>query len=271
MKESCWRSHLHDHQVLVDDGRAGGAPLVVGVVEPAGVHAPEVLLPPQGAFHVVGVEPLGAEVRDHDLPVGDRGARRLARLGMALRLRHAFVRHALPADAAGLLVDGQQAPGMRRHVGRGLDVAVEAVAERGAWITAHRGGDEDRVSPDDGAGDGETRDGRLPREPHALRGVPLRGRLVALGDAGRLGAAERGPVLCAEERRQEREERRPQDLHRSSTLVNARWTPVSLRVRPCTRSPSSFNSSVTRPKALRSRKVAASMAASLRGGPPSEE
>ena len=193
---------LHDHQVLVDDGRAGGAPLVVGVVEPARVHAPEVLLPSQGAVHVVGVEPLGAEVRDHHLAVGDRRARGLAGLGMALRLRHAFVRHALPAHAAGLLVDGQQAPGMRRHVGRGLDVAVEAVAERGARIAAHGGGDEDRVAPDDGAGDGETRDGRLPREPAPLAASHVVGVLCPSATPDAWGPRNEGQSCAPSKRRQ---------------------------------------------------------------------
>ena len=58
--------HLHDHRILVDDGRAGRAPLVVGVVEPAGVDRAQVALPEELPRHVVGVQALGGEVGDDE-------------------------------------------------------------------------------------------------------------------------------------------------------------------------------------------------------------
>src|SRR4029079_690030 len=52
---------LHDDEVLVDDGRAPDAPLVVGIEEPARVEHAEVLLPQQLSVEVVRVQTLRAE------------------------------------------------------------------------------------------------------------------------------------------------------------------------------------------------------------------
>ena len=63
---------LEDHQVLINDRRTGGVPLVARVEVATRVEVPQVLGPQQGAVQVVAVDPFGAEPGDDVGPVGGR-------------------------------------------------------------------------------------------------------------------------------------------------------------------------------------------------------
>ena len=121
---------LHDDEVLVQDRRAGGAPLVVRRIVGADVEAPEVPLPLQRAAEVVGVETLRAEERDHVAAV--RGRRRVGVGGLDVPLlaRHSLVGRALPQDLAAPLVQAQDVPAMDGPVLGRRALAVEAGLER---------------------------------------------------------------------------------------------------------------------------------------------
>ena len=105
MNEFFWMSHWTIDEVLPDDRRAAEAPLVVGVVEPAGVEHAEVLASTRACRR--SRTRRGPRIRSHDhmTSVGDRRRGRLARLWMSLGLRDALMRHAIPEDLAGLLVE----------------------------------------------------------------------------------------------------------------------------------------------------------------------
>src|SRR5215212_2897293 len=77
---------LYDDEVLVDDGRAAVLPLIIRVVEPAGVEHAEVLLPEELARQVVVVETFGAEEHEEVLAVGRGGRGGVRRLRVALDL-----------------------------------------------------------------------------------------------------------------------------------------------------------------------------------------
>src|SRR5262249_12697055 len=186
---------LHDHEILVDDRRAADAPLVIGIEEPAGVEHAEILLPQELSVEVVRIQPLRTERHDHLLAVGDRCRRRLARFRMPLRLRDAFVGDFVPDDLSARFVDRDEMPGVLRGVADRFDVAVEARPDALRGIAADGGRDEHAIAPDDWTRHRDAGDRRLPCDVLAGGRVPLQRGRLAVGDARRVGAAERRPVL----------------------------------------------------------------------------
>ena len=98
-----------------------------------------------------------------------------------------------PEDAAVRAVEGIDEPGVGFAVGAAVYAAVGAVAEDRVGVGADRGGEEDAVAPDDGAGVAEAGDLRAPADVLAGAGVPLGRRGLPVGDAGGGGATEGGP------------------------------------------------------------------------------
>src|SRR5262249_10463279 len=133
---------LNDDEILPDDRRAADAPLVVGVVEPAGVQEAKVFLPQQLAVHVVRIEAFRSKRDDDAASIGHRRRRRLTRFRVALRLRNSLVSDTLPEDLARTLVERDQLPGMLRRVFGRFNVAIESGADADVRIAAHRGRDE---------------------------------------------------------------------------------------------------------------------------------
>ncbi len=185
---------LQVHDALVDDRRAGDAPLRVGRLEVRRVEGPEVLLPEEPAVDVVAVEALGAEEDDDPLPVRGGGRVRVCRLGVAGPAGHALVGGALPEDLPRPLVDPVDDVAVRGLGRDGLDVAVEAHLEGRRAGGAHRGGQVDAVAPDDRGRVGEPGHRRPPREARLRVDVPGHRHRVSLGDPARPRAAEAGPV-----------------------------------------------------------------------------
>jgi len=140
------------------------------------------------------IEGLMPEVRDHDPAVGDRRRRSLARLRVALRLRHPLVRHLLPDQPARLLVEAQHAPAVDRDVLRRLHVPEEPVAERRARVAADGRRHEQPVAPHDRARDREPRYLGLPEHALARCRVPLFRGGEAVRNARRRRPAEGRPV-----------------------------------------------------------------------------
>ena len=98
-------------------------------------------------------------------------------------------------DLSGALVERDRpSTSARERSVRRVAVAVEAAAERRLRIAADRARDEDAIAPDDRARVREARDGRPPQDVLAGRDVPAVGQILAVGDAGRLHAAERRPA-----------------------------------------------------------------------------
>ena len=107
---------LHDHHVLVDDWRAAVFPLVVRIVEPAGVEHAEILFPQKFSVQVVCVETVRAEIYDQILSIGDGGGIGMRRFGMTFHFRHAFKSNSFPEDLARRFIDGVNLPGVFRIV-----------------------------------------------------------------------------------------------------------------------------------------------------------
>ena len=185
---------LHDHQVLVEDRRAGRAPLVARVVVGADVEAPEVALPLEVAREVVGVEPLRPEEGDHVAPVGRRRRVRVGGLDVPLLLRHSRVGGALPLDLAAALVEAQHLPLVLRDVLGSGARAVEPRLERGIRPRRDRRRDEHLVAPHHGARVREAGDARLPEDAGRAVAVPRVRQVRAVRDARRVPPAELRPA-----------------------------------------------------------------------------
>jgi hypothetical protein len=110
---------LHDHQILVNDGRTANAPFIIRIIEPARIQAAEILLPQQLAIGVVTIETLRTKKCHHVLPVGCRCCRGLTGFRMSLGLRNSFVRDFLPDDLAGALVETINTPAVFDTSGEG--------------------------------------------------------------------------------------------------------------------------------------------------------
>src|SRR6185369_922552 len=154
---------LHDHHVLVDNWGAAVFPLVIDIIEPAGVEHAEIFFPQKLAIEIVSVETFGAEVNDQVFSVGGWCRSCVCRLRMPLNFRNALVRESLPEDLARSLVESINLPCMLRIVFDRRDVAEETEA---CLIFAARDGahHEYFVAPNDGACVRETGDRSFPTD-----------------------------------------------------------------------------------------------------------
>ena len=185
---------LHQHFVLVDDGRAGELPLRVRDHEERRVEHSQVLLPQQRAIEIEAVEPLRSEERHEVAPVGGQRGVRVRGLGMALDLRHAGVDRLLPEHPARGRVECVDDPPVDARVVHGTDVAVQPDLELRLLGAADGRAHEQAAAPDHRARVAEAGDGRLPADIPRRRHAPLGRKREALGDAGGTCPSERRPV-----------------------------------------------------------------------------
>src|SRR5439155_1199187 len=94
--------------------------------------------------------------------VSGDGRVRVRALQVALDLRHAGIGFLLPDNVAGLLVETEHEPLVRRVVLDGLDVAILARLDARLRVAADGRRDEDAIFPDDRARVAEAGDRRLP-------------------------------------------------------------------------------------------------------------
>ena len=188
------RVALHDHQVLVDDGRARGAPLVLRQIVGAGVEDAEVLRPDLLAVHVEGVEPLRPEERDDVAAIGEGRGVRVGRLDVALLLRHAFVGDFGPRRLAARAIERDDDPSLRGAILGGRAFAVEAGLEGDVGAAADRARHEDPVAPDDRARVRQPGHRDFPAQVRSGGAIPGVRQLLAIGDARGRRPAEAGPV-----------------------------------------------------------------------------
>src|SRR5579872_1011159 len=127
--------------------------------------------------------------------IGVRGFR------MALDLRLAAPGLALPEDFARPAVEAVDPETLRAFILDGFYVAVETHLEQGLALGRHGANHEDSVTPDDGAGMPQTRDGGFPEYVLARIGVPRGRRRSAAGRSAKLG-----PVGIRGQGRQSHEE-----------------------------------------------------------------
>src|SRR5687767_11365410 len=80
---------------------------------------------------------------------------------MPLNFGHAVIRHALPQNLPGLFVERINLPGVSWIVFDRRDIAVETKT-RFIFRRAHRGANENLVTPDDRTGVAQTRNSGLP-------------------------------------------------------------------------------------------------------------
>src|SRR5262249_36997203 len=113
---------------------------------------------------------------------------------MGLFARRAFVGHPLPEDFAGAFVQRVNHPPLRGAILRGVAVAIQPRLEAGFGVAADRAGDEDALSPDDGAGMRKSWNRRAPQNIFARLAVPPVRQVLPLGDAFGLSPAKRRPV-----------------------------------------------------------------------------
>ena len=211
-------------------------------------------------------------MRDHDLAVGDRRAGGLARLRMALGLGHALVGDALPLDLARLLVEGVDPPGMaarrpsrarRRRRGRG---------GRWRWCRCSPRWSRTRCRP---TRSGSTARGpgcavfqRMPVPFTASHFVGVGGRRPRRTRPRRGTTASSGPGRAPAGGRGRRAGRRGALHGRGPPHVGTSFSVAVLYRQRGDRSPSVFRITRTMPGRSTARKVRASNAPSLRGGPP---
>ena len=157
------------------------------------VHAhpdAEVLLPEELAVHVVGVEPAGAEEREHARAVGDRRVRREAAVDAVVALvRRGNRRGPLPQGLARGPIDGEHVeavlePGVRASAGASRRLRRRPLAGR------YRRRQEHPVAGDDRRRVAAPRDLDLPAD---VARAP-RQRRVPHGHAGIEGAAPLRPI-----------------------------------------------------------------------------
>src|SRR5207237_1213917 len=84
-----------------------------------------------------------------------------------------------------------------------LDIAIQAGANPLGRVAADRGRDEHAIAPHDRARNGNAGNRCLPHHVLSRRYIPFRRGRPAVGHAGRIGAAERRPVLRGKRRRSE--------------------------------------------------------------------
>src|SRR5437870_5717975 len=95
---------------------------------------------------------------------------------MPLGLGYAFIGGAVPQYFAGLLIERQDLPLMRRAIVDRVGIAIESGAKALFRIARYGGGDEDAIAPHDRRGVSESWNLGLPRDVDAFGGVPLHGR-----------------------------------------------------------------------------------------------
>jgi hypothetical protein len=118
----------------------------------------------------------------------------VCRLHVAPDLRYGREHRALPPDLARHLVERIHAPFVWRVVGHGIDVAVQADLEAGAFLSADRRGQQQRVAPDHRTRVSEAGDRGLPSDRLVLRDIPVHRRRVPIVDPRRPDPAELRPV-----------------------------------------------------------------------------
>src|SRR5215204_3529529 len=189
---------LHDDEVLVEH-RRGRRP-----------HAERAQLAERGlprllAAHVVGVEPLGAEVGVDHLPVGGGRRRGVGAFAMAVVVGRALPGSLLPEDAPRVAVERDDLEGV-------LAVGADAVGvlpllplylvrgglRAGDDRPLDGRGHEDALAPDDGARMPLARQRGLPADVLGL--APFLGEVTLGRDAGAFGAAPLRPVRLTRRR-----------------------------------------------------------------------
>ena len=169
----------------------------------AGVQHPEILLPDRCAVHVECEQPLRSEERDDIPPVGGGRGVGVGRLDVTLLAGDAVIRGPLPDRPAGLAIERDHDPLLRRAILGGGAFAVESGLEGRVGAAADRGGQEQPIVPDDRARVGEARHCHFPCDVPAGGAVPVRRQPLAIGNARGRWSAKAGPARhsrCPESR-----------------------------------------------------------------------
>ena len=163
---------LDDHAVVVNDRRAGKSPLRVGHHEEAGVEQSEVLLPDLVAFHVVGVEPFGAEERQDVTAVGGERRAGVGRLGVPLALSARRCAPCAPTAACPCSCRSRSRASGARRCPAPTRCHRRARPSAAAGLSADRAGRAHLIAPDDRARVREARDGHSPFDVLVVRTHP---------------------------------------------------------------------------------------------------
>ena len=143
--------------------------------------------------------------------------------GMSFGLGIAFGGHALPQDPPGVLMQAVNDPALFGIIIRRVTGTIETDFE-GCWSGgADSGSDEKAISPNDGTGVAETRNGRLPKDisklPLSKIGIPG-GSNGTSGYTSCLGTSKRWPVggVGRKDRRGEGQGKKA-SVHTAATLA----------------------------------------------------
>jgi hypothetical protein len=188
------RIALHDREVLVDDRRAGRAPLVLGQVVRADVEDAQVFLPDLTPVHVERVEPLRSEGGHDVASVGDGAGVGVGRFDVTLLTRLPFVRRARPDRLARSPIERHHHPLLRRAILRGRPLTVESWLEGCAAAATNRRRHEHAIAPHDRTRVREPWHLDLPLDVLPCGDVPALRQALTIRDPRGGRSTKRGPV-----------------------------------------------------------------------------